>query len=178
MPMTTHPYLHSALFLILLIIASDCAAILFDPIEVYANSGELFYAEIAFRYAQPKDEFEISMANREDLQAAQLPLQVYPPIRFHLRRHRNLHQGRIVMSSTRALYPSEQTLLLKIKIGPHTYLQPIQSRLTAAGDPSHRESEAFIPLRPQAASNMPTLAAPTPTLLDHINDEIHSITAP
>ena len=183
MPMPTHHYLQTALFLIALIGSQHCAAILFDPAEIYSTAGELFYAEIAFHYAQPNDQFEISLADADDLPLAQPPLGSYAPFNFHLRRQRNAPQGQIVITSTAPLHPSELSLVVKIKIGAHTYLQPIQSalppspqqQLLATAD----ENPTFIKLQPQPTTTMPTVVATTPvlSLLQPIEDEINSISS-
>ncbi len=189
MPMPTHRYLQITLFLLMLMRSSYCAAILFDPVEIFSNPGELLYAEIAFHYAQPSDQLEISLADRDDLQAAQLPLQADPYIHFHLRRQRDAHQGRIVITSTRPLYENELTLLLKIKVGSHTYLQPLHGALSPQQQQQQQQLQAtsapnqvFIDVEPQSAAAMPALATTTaqlpqaPPLLSRIEEEINAIT--
>ncbi|WP_313034977.1 hypothetical protein [Acinetobacter sp.] len=114
---------------ILAIIASqNIHAITIDPIQVQSAAGELLYAEMNFRNADPQAQIQASLANVEDI--ATLGVVYQPPghLNFFTRRDSS-GNGVITITSSRPLTESELNIIIKIQEGNATRLQHIKTPL-------------------------------------------------
>jgi pilus assembly protein FimV len=114
---------------ILAIIASqNIHAITIDPIQVQSAAGELLYAEMNFRNADPQAQIQASLADVEDI--ATLGVVYQPPghLNFFTRRDSS-GNGVITITSSRPLTESELNIIIKIQEGNATRLQHIKTPL-------------------------------------------------
>lgn len=114
---------------ILAIITTPTAyALTLDPIEVQSGAGNLLYAEMKFRNADPNARIEASLAESNDL--IRLGLGHQPPghLNFFTRKSSD-GSGVIVITSSRPLVESELNILVKIKEGSATHIQQIKTKL-------------------------------------------------
>lgn len=114
---------------ILAIITTPTAyALTLDPIEVQSGAGNLLYAEMKFRNADPNARIEASLAESNDL--IRLGIGHQPPghLNFFTRKSSD-GSGVIVITSSRPMVESELNILVKIKEGSATHIQQIKTRL-------------------------------------------------
>lgn len=103
-------------------------AITLDPIEVQSGAGNLLYAEMKFRNADPNARVEASLVDSKDL--IHLGTGHQPPghLNFFTRKSGD-GSGVIVITSSRPVVDPELNILLKIKEGDATHIKQIKTRL-------------------------------------------------
>lgn len=106
-------------------------ALSFDPIQVQSGAGNLLYAEMKFRNADPDSKIEASLAESQDLIHLGLSSQSPGHLNFFTRRSGD-GTGVIVITSTRPIVEAELNILLKIKEGNATHIQQVKTRLSRA----------------------------------------------
>lgn len=114
---------------ILAIIASqNIHAITIDPIQVQSAAGELLYAEMNFRNADPQAQIQASLADAEDIATLGVAYQAPGHLNFFTRRDSS-GNGVITITSSRPLTDAELNIIIKIQEGNATRLQHIRTPL-------------------------------------------------
>ncbi|OAL79995.1 hypothetical protein AY606_04975 [Acinetobacter sp. SFB] len=114
---------------ILAIIASQpIYAITIDPIQIQSAPGELLYAEMNFRQADPNAQIQASLASAEDLTTLGVAHQPPGHLNFFTRRDGS-GNGVITITSSRPLTEAELNIIIKIQEGNATRLQHIKTPL-------------------------------------------------
>lgn len=114
---------------ILAIIASqNIYAITIDPIQIQSAPGELLYAEMNFRQADPTAQIQASLATLEDITTLGLVHQPPGHLNFFTRRD-GAGNGVITITSSRPLTDAELNIIIKIQEGKATRLQHIKTPL-------------------------------------------------
>ncbi|OTG68653.1 hypothetical protein B9T25_03945 [Acinetobacter sp. ANC 4470] len=114
---------------ILAIIASqNIHAITIDPIQIQSTPGELLYAEMNFRQADPNAQIQASLATAEELLSLGVTHQPPGHLNFFTRRDGS-GNGVITITSSRPLTEAELNIIIKIKEGNATRLQHIKMPL-------------------------------------------------
>lgn len=120
---------------ILAIIASqNIYAITIDPIQIQSAPGELLYAEMSFRQADPTAQIQASLATLEDITTLGVVHQPPGHLNFFTRRD-GAGNGVITITSSRPLTDAELNIIIKIQEGKATRLQHIKTplaRITAS----------------------------------------------
>ena len=120
---------------ILAIIASqNIYAITIDPIQIQSAPGELLYAEMNFRQADPTAQIQASLATLEDITTLGVVHQPPGHLNFFTRRD-GAGNGVITITSSRPLTDAELNIIIKIQEGKATRLQHIKTplaRITAS----------------------------------------------
>lgn len=103
-------------------------ALTLDPIEIQSGAGNLLYAEMKFRNAEPNSRIEAGLAESQDL--IRLGIGHQPPghLNFFTRKSGD-GSGVIVITSSRPMLESELNILIKIKEGNATHIQQIKTPL-------------------------------------------------
>ena len=115
---------------ILAIIASqNIHAITIDPIQIQSAPGELLYAEMNFRQADPNTKIEAGLASAEDVMTLGAVHQPPGHLNFFTR-HDNAGNGVITITSSRPLTQAELNVIVKVKQGNTTRLQHVKTSLT------------------------------------------------
>ena len=115
---------------ILAIIASqNIYAITIDPIQIQSAPGELLYAEMNFRQADPTAQIQASLATLEDITTLGVVHQPPGHLNFFTRRD-GAGNGVITITSSRPLTDAELNIIIKIQEGKATRLQHIKTPLT------------------------------------------------
>ena len=145
-------------FAILAILASqNIHAITLDPIQIQSAPGELLYAEINFRNANPNASVHAGLASAEDL--VEMGTGHQPPghLNFFTRKDGS-GSGVITITSSRPLTDAELNIIVKVTEGNSSRLQQIKTPL-----------KRTIPLSQQytTARNERTLA---PIVISNEND--------
>lgn len=121
---------------ILAIISSqNIYALSLDPIQVQSGAGNLLYAEMKFRNADPNLKIEAGLAETQDLIDLGLAHQAPGHLNFFTRRSSD-GTGVIVITSTRPMVETELNILLKIKEGNATHIQQVKTRLNRISAPT------------------------------------------
>ena len=114
---------------ILAIIASqNIHAITIDPIQIQSAPGELLYAEMNFRQADPNAPIQASLATVDELLSLGVTHQPPGHLNFFTRRDGS-GNGVITITSSRPLTEAELNIIIKIKEGNATRLQHIKTPL-------------------------------------------------
>lgn len=114
---------------ILAIIASqNIHAITIDPIQVQSAAGELLYAEMNFRNADPQAQIQASLADAEDITTLGVAYHAPGHLNFFTRRDSS-GNGVITITSSRPLTDAELNIIIKIQEGNATRLQHIRTPL-------------------------------------------------
>ncbi len=114
---------------ILAIIASqNIHAITIDPIQVQSAAGELLYAEMNFRNADPQAQIQASLADAKDIATLGAAYHAPGHLNFFTRRD-SLGNGVITITSSRPLMDAELNIIVKIQEGNATRLQHIRTPL-------------------------------------------------
>ena len=114
---------------ILAIIASqNIHAITIDPIQIQSAPGELLYAEMNFRQADPNAPIQASLATVDELLSLGVTHQPPGHLNFFTRRDSS-GNGVITITSSRPLTEAELNIIIKIKEGNATRLQHIKTPL-------------------------------------------------
>ena len=114
---------------ILAIIASqNIHAITIDPIQVQSAAGELLYAEMNFRNADPHAQIQASLADAEDIATLGAVYHAPGHLNFFTRRDSS-GNGVITITSSRPLTDAELNIIVKIQEGNATRLQHIKTPL-------------------------------------------------
>ncbi len=114
---------------ILAIIASqNIHAITIDPIQIQSAPGELLYAEMNFRQADPNAQIQASLATVDELLSLGVTHQPPGHLNFFTRRDGS-GNGVITITSSRPLTEAELNVIIKIKEGNATRLQHIKTPL-------------------------------------------------
>lgn len=145
-------------FAILAILASqNIHAITLDPIQIQSAPGELLYAEINFRNANPSASVHAGLASAEDLIAMGTGHQPPGHLNFFTRKDGS-GSGVITITSSRPLTDAELNIIVKVTEGNSSRLQQIKTPL-----------KRTVPLSQQytAARNERTLA---PIVISNEND--------
>lgn len=120
---------------ILAIIASqNIYAITIDPIQIQSAPGELLYAEMSFRQADPTAQIQASLATPDDITTLGVVHQPPGHLNFFTRRD-GAGNGVITITSSRPLTDAELNIIIKIQEGKATRLQHIKTplaRITAS----------------------------------------------
>lgn len=120
---------------ILAIIASqNIHAITIDPIQIQSAPGELLYAEMNFRQADPNTKIEAGLASAEDVMTLGAVHQPPGHLNFFTR-HDNAGNGVITITSSRPLTEAELNVIVKVKQGNTTRLQHVKASLTRNNTP-------------------------------------------
>lgn len=115
---------------ILAIIASqNIYAITIDPIQIQSAPGELLYAEMNFRQADPTAQIQASLATPDDITTLGVVHQPPGHLNFFTRRD-GAGNGVITITSSRPLTDAELNIIIKIQEGKATRLQHIKTPLT------------------------------------------------
>jgi pilus assembly protein FimV len=122
--------IHNKLKLAILaaITSQSLFAITVDPVQIQSSPGELLYAEIHFRNADPQQSVRASLATPEDLMALGASHQPPGHLNFFTRRD-SQGKGVITITSTRPLTAPELNVIVKIQIGDSSRLQHIKQPL-------------------------------------------------
>lgn len=121
---------------ILAIIASqNIHAITIDPIQIQSAPGELLYAEMNFRQADPNTKIEAGLASAEDVMTLGAVHQPPGHLNFFTR-HDNAGNGVITITSSRPLTEAELNVIVKVKQGNSTRLQHVKTSLTRNNTPA------------------------------------------
>ncbi|WP_374665456.1 hypothetical protein [Acinetobacter sp.] len=116
-------------FAILAIIASqNIHAITLDPIQIQSAPGELLYAEINFRNADPNASIRAGLASAEDLISMGAGHQPPGHLNFFTRKDGS-GSGVITITSSRPLTDAELNVIVKITEGNSSRLQHIKTPL-------------------------------------------------
>ena len=111
---------------ILAIIASQpIYAITIDPIQIQSAPGELLYAEMNFRQADPNSQIQASLASAADITTLGVAHQPPGHLNFFTRRDGS-GNGVITITSSRPLTEAELNIIIKIQEGNSTRLQHIK----------------------------------------------------
>lgn len=114
---------------ILAIIASqNIYAITIDPIQIQSAPGELLYAEMSFRQADPTAQIQASLATPDDITTLGVVHQPPGHLNFFTRRD-GAGNGVITITSSRPLTDAELNIIIKIQEGKATRLQHIKTPL-------------------------------------------------
>lgn len=114
---------------ILAIIASqNIYAITIDPIQIQFAPGELLYAEMSFRQADPTAQIQASLATPDDITTLGVVHQPPGHLNFFTRRD-GAGNGVITITSSRPLTDAELNIIIKIQEGKATRLQHIKTPL-------------------------------------------------
>ena len=114
---------------ILAIIASqNIHAITLDPIQIQSAPGELLYAEINFRNADPNASIRAGLASAEDLIAIGAGHQPPGHLNFFTRKDSS-GAGVITITSSRPLTDAELNIIVKVSEGESSRLQQIKTPL-------------------------------------------------
>jgi pilus assembly protein FimV len=114
---------------ILAIIASqNIHAMTLDPIQIQSAPGELLYAEINFRNADPNASIRADLASAEDLIAMGAGHQPPGHLNFFTRKDSS-GSGVITITSSRPLTDAELNIIVKISEGNSSRLQHIKTPL-------------------------------------------------
>ena len=117
---------------ILAIIASqNIYAITIDPIQIQSAPGELLYAEMNFRQADPTAQIQASLATLEDITTLGVVHQPPGHLNFFTRRD-GAGNGVITITSSRPLTDAELNIIIKIQEGKATRLQHIKTPLAGS----------------------------------------------
>lgn len=115
---------------ILAIIASqNIYAITIDPIQIQSAPGELLYAEMNFRQADPTAHIQASLATADDITPLGAVHQPPGHLNFFSRQD-GAGNGVITITSSRPLTEAELNIIVKIQEGNATRLQHIKTPLT------------------------------------------------
>ena len=134
---------------ILAIIASqNIHAITIDPIQIQSAPGELLYAEMNFRQADPNTKIEAGLASAEDVMTLGAVHQPPGHLNFFTR-HDNAGNGVITITSSRPLTEAELNVIVKVKQGNTTRLQHVKTSLTRNNN---------TPAQPRTVGNEKVLA--------------------
>lgn len=117
------------------------SALTLEPIQIQSGAGNLLYAEMKFRNADPNARIEASLAETEDLMSLGMPQQATGSLNFFTRRSGD-GTGVIVITSSRPIIDTELNILLKIKEGNATHIQQVKSKLSRPNQPSAKASVA------------------------------------
>ena len=114
---------------ILAVLASQpLYAITIDPVQIQSVPGELLYAEINFRNADPRDHIQASLASPEDLSI--IGVQHQPPGHLNFFTRKNARgEGVITITSSRPLTENELNVVVKIQHGQTSRLQHIRTSI-------------------------------------------------
>lgn len=111
-------------------------ALSFDPIEVQSEAGNLLYAEMKFRNANPNLKIEASLADPQDILDLGITSQALGHFNLFTRKY-NDGSGAIVITSAYPVFDTQLDLLLKIKEGESTHLRQIRTYLNGVKTPRH-----------------------------------------
>ena len=103
-------------------------AITIDPIQIQSAPGELLYAEMNFRQADPNSHIQASLASSEDITTLGVGHQPPGHLNFFTRRDGS-GNGVITITSSRPLTEAELNIIIKIQEGNATRLQHIKTPL-------------------------------------------------
>ena len=119
---------------ILAVLASQpLHAITIDPVQIQSAPGELLYAEINFRNADPRDNIQASLASPEDLSIIGVKHQPPGHLNFFTRKNAR-GEGVITITSSRPLTESELNLVVKIQHGQTSRLQHIRTSMAKSSN--------------------------------------------
>lgn len=162
-------------------------ALTLEPIQVQSGSGNLLYAEIKFRNADPNAKVEAGLAESQDLVNLGLSHQPTGHLNFYTRRSGD-GTGVIVITSTRPMIETELNILLRIKEGEATHVQQIKTPLngTHAIQPKYESTSInettlvpqIIVSEKDIALNLPTSAQFQISSPEPITDTTHSLKNP
>jgi pilus assembly protein FimV len=136
---------------ILAVLASQpLHAITIDPVQIQSAPGELLYAEINFRNADPRDNIQASLASAEDLSVIGVKHQPPGHLNFFTRKNAR-GEGVITITSSRPLTESELNLVVKIQHGQTSRLQHIRTSMAKSSNSAAPQLAARMnetPLKP------------------------------
>ena len=151
------------------VISQNLHAITLDPIQIQSSSGELLYAEMNFRHADPDMSLQASLASLEDIQTLGVVHQPPGYLNFFTRRDRS-GNGVITITSSRPLTETELNIIVKIQEGQATRLQHIKTPLKRQSNviqAHHRLNEK--PLQPITITHEKEIALQLPESTDYQN---------
>ncbi|MFD1437157.1 hypothetical protein HLH14_00790 [Acinetobacter sp. ANC 4282] len=111
-----------------IITSQNIHAITIDPIQIQSAPGELLYAEMNFRQADPNSQIQASLASAEDITTLGVAHQPPGHLNFFTRRDGS-GNGVITITSSRPLTEAELNIIIKIQEGNATRLQHIKTPL-------------------------------------------------
>ncbi|MBP7895465.1 MAG: hypothetical protein KAZ64_04205, partial [Acinetobacter sp.] len=134
---------------ILAIIASqNIHAITIDPIQIQSAPGELLYAEMNFRQADPNAPIQASLATVDELLSLGVTHQPPGHLNFFTRRDGS-GNGVITITSSRPLTEAELNIIIKIKEGNAIRLQHIKTPLQRSTTNTQARTQGYEkPLTP------------------------------
>lgn len=115
-----------------IITSQNIHAITIDPIQIQSAPGELLYAEMNFRQADPNSQIQASLASAEDITTLGVAHQPPGHLNFFTRRDGS-GNGVITITSSRPLTEAELNIIIKIQEGNATRLQHIKTPLQRGG---------------------------------------------
>ncbi|NNH37630.1 type IV pilus assembly protein FimV [Acinetobacter terrae] len=111
-----------------IITSQNIHAITIDPIQIQSAPGELLYAEMNFRQADPNSQIQASLASAADITTLGVTHQPPGHLNFFTRRDGS-GNGVITITSSRPLTEAELNIIIKIQEGNATRLQHIKTPL-------------------------------------------------
>ena len=111
-----------------IITSQNIHAITIDPIQIQSAPGELLYAEMNFRQADPTAQIQASLATPDDITTLGVVHQPPGHLNFFTRRD-GAGNGVITITSSRPLTDAELNIIIKIQEGKATRLQHIKTPL-------------------------------------------------
>jgi pilus assembly protein FimV len=111
-----------------IITSQNIHAITIDPIQIQSAPGELLYAEMNFRQADPNSQIQASLASAADITTLGVAHQPPGHLNFFTRRDGS-GNGVITITSSRPLTEAELNIIIKIQEGNATRLQHIKTPL-------------------------------------------------
>ncbi|NNH86899.1 hypothetical protein [Acinetobacter terrae] len=111
-----------------IITSQNINAITIDPIQIQSAPGELLYAEMNFRQADPNAQIQASLASAADITTLGVAHQPPGHLNFFTRRDGS-GNGVITITSSRPLTEAELNIIIKIQEGNATRLQHIKTPL-------------------------------------------------
>ena len=118
-----------------IITSQNIHAITIDPIQIQSAPGELLYAEMNFRQADPNSQIQASLASSEDITTLGVGHQPPGHLNFFTRRDGS-GNGVITITSSRPLTEAELNIIIKIQEGNATRLQHIKTPLQRGSTPT------------------------------------------
>lgn len=136
-------------------------AITIDPIQIQSSPGELLYAEMHFRNADPQDAVQASLATARDLITIGATHQPPDHLNFFTRRD-SQGKGVITITSTRPLTAPELNIIVKIQTGASSRLQHIKQPLYGNSKHAAVTQQNETPLVPVIVRNEQDIALNLP----------------
>ncbi len=146
-----------------IITSQNIHAITLDPIQVQSAPGELLYAEINFRNADPNAPIKAGLASAEDLMTIGAGHQPPGHLNFFTRRDSS-GSGVITITSSRPITDAELNIIVKISEGGSARLQHIKTPLTRSAPMRQQDNLARNerPLAPVIIANEKDIALNLP----------------